>query len=199
MRTREAAMILVLAAWPLAGCDEQNIFETIPEQVFHGTTQLWELGLEGFPSGFDIPTGTRFFVGPSSIGMSFGSFVLEGRDDGTLVFRPFATIAPGFTAVRVGLQDLGARPFSAVTEVPDGNYSLPNDSTGVAVVQGHTYAIRVSGSTPTGLIAINYGKLHVAEVGLQFPEDPRSRFARIEWAYQNQPQERNVTVVEGSP
>ena len=196
MRTRNALIWLLLALPSItAACEEENIFESIPERVDHGTDQLWQLGFEGFPSGFDLPTGTRFFVGPSRIDPDFGTFVLDQRTDGTLIFRPYSTLASGFSRVRLGMIDLGARSFESVTVVPEGGYSSPIDSLGVPVVQGHTYAFRIS--TPLGTVtALNYAKVHVVQVARQVASDPRSRFVRFEWAYQQQPQDRDVAVVE---
>lgn len=198
MRARRRAALLVLLCGALVGaCKERNPFEGVPERVDHGASQIWELGLEGFPNAFDVPTGRRFIVGADAIASSFGTFVLDARPDGTLVLRPFSTIAPGFSSSRVGIQDLGALSFEAVTEVPDGGYKAPGDSTGVPVVEGHSYALRISTQFPSGLLALNYAKVHVSQLGRQSPNDPRSRFVLFEWAYQNRPQERNVTVVDG--
>ena len=199
MRRRNPLVWLLLALPAVAGaCDEENLFESIPERVDHGTDQIWQLGSEGFPSGFDLPTGTRFFVGPSPINPDFGTFVLDQRTDGTLIFRPYSTLAFGFSSVRVGMIDLGARTFESVTVVPEGGYSSPTDSLGVPVIQGHTYAFRIS--TRLGSVtALNYGKIHVSQVARQIPDNPRSRFVRFEWAYQNQPQDRDVAVEEDGP
>jgi hypothetical protein len=197
MRAREVIALLAIVGAPLAGaCDEESPFETVPEEVIHGTDQIWELGLEGFPAAFDLPSGQRFVVGASAISGSFGTVVLEGREDGTLVFRSFATLAPDFSFARVGLQDLGPRSFASVTEVPEGGYTVPSDSTGVPIVEGHTYALRISTVFAGGIVGLNYGKITVTEVGLQFPADPRSRFVRFDWAYQVQPQDLNVAVEE---
>ena len=203
MRTRDGAprggwqarvLTVIVAALALAAaCDEQNPFRTIPEDVRTGASQLWELGLEGFPSAYDIPTETRFFVGPSSVLSSIGTFVLASRSDGTLVLRSYAPLAPGFSVVRTGIQDLGAAPYESVLEVPEGGYTLSSDTLGVPVVEGHTYAVRTS-IPSQGVVFINYAKVHVIDVGLQFPADPGSRFILFEWAYQNQPLNRNVTV-----
>ena len=195
MRTRDALAWLLLALPVAAACEEENPFEAIPEQVDHGTDQIWQLGFEGFPSGFDLATGTRFFVGPSRIDPDIGTFVLDQRADGTLIFRPYSTLASQFSSVRVGMIDLGARSFESVTVVPESGYSAPTDSLGVPVVQGHTYAFRVS--TRLGAVtALNYGKIHVVQVARQVASDPASRFVRFEWAYQRQPQDRDVAVEE---
>lgn len=199
MRARELGRIvaLLLVSFVVA-CDEENPFQSIDEEVEHGTSQVWELGLATFPSGFDIPSGERFFVGPTTVPSTFGTFVLDARPDGTLVFRPYSTLVSVLSVVRTGIQDLGTVSFSSVAEVPDGGYSLPSDSLGVAVLAGHTYAFRIS-ITDQAVIPINYAKLHVIELGQQLPGDPRSRFIRFEWAYQEQPLNRNVTVEDGGP
>jgi hypothetical protein len=199
MRTRDttrrfrALALIALALAGTAACDEANPFRTIPEEVRTGSSQLWELGLLGFPSGYDIPTETRFFVGPSSVLSSVGTFVLASRDDGTLVLRPYAPFAPGFSVVRTGIQDLGAVSFDAVVEVPEGGYTSSSDTLGVPVVEGHTYALRIS-IPSQGVVFINFAKLHVVDVGQQLPGDPGSRFILFEWAYQNQPLNRNVAA-----
>lgn len=199
MPARSLARVAALALIALvAACDEENPFQSIDEEVEHGSSQLWELGLDGFPSGFDIPTGERFFVGPSSVLTTFGTFVLVARSDGTLVLRPYATLVSGFSSVRTGIQDLGVRSFEAVESVPEGGYNSPSDSLGVPVVAGHTYAFRLS-IAQQGVVFINYAKLHVQEVGLQFPQNPGSRFVRFEYAYQEQPLNRNVAVEPTAP
>jgi hypothetical protein len=199
MRARDLGRILALVLVSLVvACGEENPFQSIEEEVDHGTSQVWELGLETFPSGFDIPTGERFFVGPTSVPSTFGTFVLDVRTDGTLTFRPYSTLVPLLSAVRTGIQDLGPRPFSSVTEVPDSGYNSPSDSLGVPVVEGHTFAVRIS-ITNQPVIPINYAKLHVIEVGQELPSDPGSRFIHFEWAYQEQPLNTNVTVENGAP
>ena len=56
--------------------------------------------------------------------MVVGSFevtwVLDGGDGGPLVFRPYSTLAPAGSLLRVGIQDLGAIPYESVTEAPEG-------------------------------------------------------------------------------
>lgn len=184
---------MAAVALSAAACDEENPFRTIPEEVFAGESKVWEMGLEGFPSAFDIPTETRFFVGPSSVLTSVGTFVLASRTDGTLVLRSYAPLAPGFSVVRAGFQDLGAVPFESVVEVPEAGYTSASDTLGVPVVEGHTYAVRIT-IPSQGVTFVNYAKLHVIDVGLQFPNDPRSRFILFEWGYQNQPLNRNVAI-----
>ena len=196
MRARDAGGCLALALIAFAAaCEDQNPFESVDPEVETGASQVWELGLEGFPSGFDIPSGERFFVGPTTTLSTFGTFVLEARTDGTLVFRPYSTLASVLSSVRTGIQDLGTRPFTAITEAPEGGYTAPSDSLGVPVVAGHSYAFRISIANQ-GIIPINYAKLHVIEVGQQFPGNARSRFIRFEWAYQQQPLNRSVAVEE---
>lgn len=199
MRAPRAALLAVACAMIVGACGERNPFDIVPERVDHGTSQIWELGLAGFPNAFDLPSGRRFIVGVSSIGSSFGSFVLVSDADGTLVFRPFATVAPGFSASRVGIQDLGASSFESVLEVPDGGYRAPSDTVGVPVVEGHTYAFRVTTQFAVGLLGLNYAKVHVLQVGQEVADDPRSRIVHFQWAYQNRPQDRNVTVVDEQP
>src|SRR5687768_16391106 len=167
MRARDLGRILALGLMSfVVACDEENPFQSIDEGVDHGTSQVWELGLETFPSGFDIPSGERFLVGVTTVPSTFGTFVLDARPDGTLVFRPYSTLVSVLSAVRTGIQDLGARSFSSVAEVPDGGYSSPSDSLGVPVLAGHTYAFRLT-DTSQAVIPINYAKLHVIEVGQQ--------------------------------
>ena len=184
--------LLVLVATLLAACDDENPFRNTTPQVFEGESQLWELGLPAFPSGWDFASAQRIFVGTDEIGGSTGTFLLDARPNGTLVFRAFSTfLAPGLSGVRTGIQDLGAVPFESVEEVPDGGYSDVNDSTGVPVEAGHVYAFRISRSQG-GIVPINYAKLAVLEVGTEFPGQPASRFARFRWAYQVQPLNRRV-------
>ena len=187
-----AGRLLVLGAILLAACDDENPFRNTTPQVFEGEAQLWELGLPAFPSGWDFASAQRIFVGTDEIGGSTGSFLLDTRPNGTLVFRAFSTfLAPGLSAVRTGIQDLGAVPFESVEEVPEDGYSEVDDANGVAVETGHVYAFRISRSQG-GIVPINYAKLAVLEVGTEFPGQPASRFARFRWAYQIQPLNRRV-------
>ncbi|HET6361059.1 MAG TPA: hypothetical protein VFH11_03275 [Gemmatimonadota bacterium] len=184
--------LLVLGATLLAACDDENPFRNTTPQVFEGESQLWELGLPAFPSGWDFASGQRIFVGTDEIGGSTGAFLLDARPNGTLVFRAFSTfLAPGLSGVRTGIQDLGAVPFESVEEVPEDGYSDVDDAAGVAVETGHVYAFRIS-RTQGGIVPINYAKLAVLEVGTEFPGQPASRFARFRWAYQVQPLNRRV-------
>jgi hypothetical protein len=189
---RLAGRLVLVLTVAFAACDDENPFRNTTPQVFEGENQLWEFGLPAFPSGWDFASAQRIFVGTDEVGGSTGTFLLDARPDGTLVFRPFSTfLAPGLSSVRTGIQDLGAVPFESVEEVPDGGYADVDDSTGVAVEAGHVYAFRISRSQG-GIVPINYAKLAVLEVGTEFPGQPGSRFARFRWAYQVQPLNRRV-------
>ena len=184
--------LLVLVAALLAACDDENPFRNTNPQVIEGESQLWELGLPAFPSGWDFASGQRIFVGTDEIGGSSGTFLLDARPSGTLVFRAFSTfLVPGLSGVRTGIQDLGAVPYESVDEVPEDGYSAVDDEAGVPVEAGHVYAFRISRSQG-GIVPINYAKLAVLEVGTEFPGQPGSRFARFRWAYQVQPLNRRV-------
>jgi hypothetical protein len=177
---------------PLAACDDENPFRNVSPQVFEGESQLWELGLPAFPSGWDFDTGQRIFVGTDEVGVSSAEFLLDARPNGTLVFRAFSTfLAPGLTSARTGILDLGAVPYESVEEVPEDGYSDVNDSAGVPVQAGHVYAFRLT-NTQLGVRTFNYAKLEVIQVGTEVPSDPLSRFARFRWAYQVQPLNRRV-------
>jgi hypothetical protein len=182
----------LLAALLLAtpGCDEDNPFRNVPDEVSTGSSQVWEFSLGGFPSAFDFPTQQRFFVGEGEFASSIGNFLLDARADGTLILRPFSSLVD-FTLSRTGIQDLGPVDFDAVLEAPETGYIAVDDSAGVAVVAGHVYAFRIT-RLQSGAIPINYAKLVVLETGPEFPEDPRSRFVRFDWSYQNQPQNRRL-------
>ncbi|MDX1623997.1 MAG: hypothetical protein R3199_08445 [Gemmatimonadota bacterium] len=199
MGRTKALVALALLVALAAACEEENPFRNQPAIVTSGMDRVWELDLDGFPSGFDFTTGTRFFVGTTEPRTSSGSWVLAARADGTLVFRAFSTLAPRLSLVRTGIQDLterqGVRSFEAVTEVPGDGYSASDDSTGVAVVEGHVYAFQIRRIRP-GFAPINFAKLEVVSVEREFPDDPRSRSVRFRWAYQTQPLNRNVTVEE---
>lgn len=192
--TKTRITLAALAALALGACDEENPFRNTSPQVVSGENQVWELGLPAFPSGWDFASGTRIFVGTDEITGATGAFVLDDRTDGTLAFRPFSTLlAPGLSAARTGIQDLGAVPWESVEEVPEGGYGDVNDASGVAVQSGHVYAFRISRQQGT-IVPINYAKLQVIEVGTEFPGQPASRFARFRWAYQLQPLNRRVAV-----
>lgn len=191
---RATIILAVAASMAVAACDEDNPFQNVPPFVIDGTSQVWELELEGFPSAFNLGTGSRFFVGVDDLGPIDAMWVLAAREDGTLVFRPFSTVVvPAFSLLRVGIQDMGPVSFESVTEAPDSGYSNVSDSTGVPVIEGHVYTFRITqlGTIPT---QINFAKLDVIEVGRQFPEDPRSRFIRFRWAFQVQPLNRTLVV-----
>lgn len=191
---RRTILLAVAAAMAIAACGEDNPFRNEPPFVLVGTSQVWELELEGFPSAFSLGTGLRFFVGVDDLGPVDAMWVLAAREDGTLVFRPFSTlVVPAFSLLRVGIRDMGAVSFESVAEAPDGGYSDVNDSTGVPVIEGHVYTFRITqlGTIPT---RTNFAKLEVIEVGQQFPEDPRSRFIRFRWAFQVQPLNRTLVV-----
>ncbi|HEY7471031.1 MAG TPA: hypothetical protein VIE68_01665 [Gemmatimonadota bacterium] len=191
-RSLRVALLPILVAASLAACDEGNPFRNTTPQVFSGEDQIWELGLASFPSGWDFSTAQRIFVGTDEINGGDGSFLLDARSDGTLVFRSFSTfLAPGLSNVRTGIRDLGAIPYESVEEVPDGGYSDVNDSTGVAVQAGHVYAFRIT-QEQGGILPINYAKLEAIQVGTQFPGQPQSRFVVFRWAYQVQPLNRRV-------
>lgn len=182
------AGVLALAAGP--SCDEDNPFRSINPNVTTGESQIWELSLAGFPSGWDFAIEERLFIGTGGFGSTRGSWLLDSRSDGTLILRSFSSLTD-FTAVRTGIQDLGAIDFDTVIDVPEGGYSSVEDSTGVPAVEGHVYAFRISLLTG-GAIPINYAKLRILETGTEFPGDPRSRFVRFQWSYQRQPLNRRV-------
>lgn len=187
-------VLATLAALTLAACDEENPFQNTSPQVVSGESQVWELGLPAFPSGWDFFSGTRIFVGTDEISSGSGVFILDSRIDGTLVFRPFSTLFPsGVSVTRTGIQDLGAVSWESVEDVPGDGYSDVNDSTGVAVLPGHVYAFRISRQQGT-IVPINFAKLQVIEVGTEVPGQPGSRFARFRWAYQVQPLNQHVAV-----
>jgi hypothetical protein len=183
--------LAALVALALAGCDEGNPFQNTAPQVLDGESQVWELGLPAFPSGWDFAFGRRVFVGTDEISGSTAAFLLDERTDGTLIFRPFSTFLAAGSIVRTGISDLGAIPYESVEEVPEGGYSDVNDSTGVVVESGHVYAFRIS-RQQGGVVPINYAKLGVTQVGSEFPSQPKSRFVRFLWAYQVQPLNRSV-------
>lgn len=182
---------LMVSCWFTAACDEDNLFRNTTPIIESGSGQVWELALPAFPSAWDFPSGQRFFVGTTQIGSVTGSWALDSRADGTLIFRPFSTLVPELSLIRTGILDLGAVSFESVTEAPDGGYSDVADSTGVPVVQGHVYAFRLT-QIGGGLVPVNFAKLLVTRVEQEFPEDQRSRFIEFQWAYQVQPLNRTL-------
>jgi hypothetical protein len=182
------AVLLVATA-----CDEDNPFRSVVPVVNEGDSEVWELALPEFPSGWDFAVGERFFIGTTEIGSTFGTWVLDSRTDGTLILRPFSTLAPGLSLIRTGIIDLGAVPFDTVEIAPAGGYSSVSDPAGVPVIEGHTYAFRISFITG-GVVPINYAKLSVIDLGQEFAGNPSSRFIRFEWAYQVQPLNRRLVA-----
>ena len=198
-RTRACRFAVgLLVALLASACDEENPFRATPPQVLSGQSQVWELALPAFPSGYDFARGERFFLGslrgpgrdPLS-GRIIGDWVLDARADGTLVFRSVSTLAPELVVTRTGVRDLGPAPFESIEEVPGDGYSAADDSLGVPVVEGHVYAFRISDLSQI-TAPINYAKLEVIELGQELAGDPRSRFIRFRWAYQVQPLNRRV-------
>lgn len=192
--TMRSLLVVVMVLLGASACDEENPFRTVAPVINGGDAQVWELALPGFPSGWDFPAGERFFVGTSEIGSTFGTWVLDSRADGTLIFRPFSTLAPDLSFIRTGIIDLGSVPFDAVESAPGGGYSSVNDPAGVPVIEGHTYAFRISFVATGGVVPINYAKLSVIDVDQEFAGDPNSRFIRFEWAYQVQPLNRRLVA-----
>ena len=180
-----AAILLATAA-----CDEDNPFQSVSDEVSTGSSQIWELALTGFPSGFDFPTEQRIFIGEGGFASTLGNFLLDERADGTLILRPFSSLVD-FTTARTGIQDLGPVDFDALLEAPESGYIAVEDSAGVPAVAGHVYAFRIT-RLQAGAVPINYAKLVVLETGTEFQADPRSRFVRFDWAYQNQPLNRSL-------
>jgi hypothetical protein len=187
-------LVVVAVFFGATACDEENPFRSVEPVVNEGDDQVWELALAGFPSGWDFPASERFFIGTSEIGSTFGTWVLASRDDGTLIFRPFSTLAPNLSFIRTGIIDLGTVSFDAVESAPAGGYSSVNDAAGVPVIEGHTYAFRISFVATGGVVPINYAKLSVIDLDQEFAGDPNSRFIRFEWAYQVQPLNRRLVA-----
>ena len=194
IRTPRLAPIALVFAL-LAGCDDENPFRGIRPQIIVGASEIWELALPGFPSGFDFGDGVRFFVGTTPTGAFDGTFVLDARDDGTLVFRPFSLVAPGINRLSVRIHDAGAVPFESVDRAPSGPYTEPDDAEGIPVVEGHVYVFRIA-QLGGNVVPVNFAKLEVLGVGRENPADPRSRFILFRWAYQEQPLNRNLAVPE---
>lgn len=182
--------LLLLGLGAGAACDDGNPFRNVSPDVSTGESQVWELGLSGFPSGWDFPRAERLFIGSGGFGSSIGNWLLDARADGTLILRSFSSLTDR-TLVRTGIQDLGPVDFDMVIEVPESGYSAVDDSTGVPAVEGHVYGFRIS-QLSTGVIPINFAKLRIIETGVESPGDPRSRFVRFEWSYQRQPLNRRV-------
>lgn len=197
MRNRKRTLrglTIAMAGLAVLACEDTNPFQNTLPQVVTGESQVWELGLTSFPSGWDFPTAQRIFVGTDEIGSTTGTFVLDADPSGVLVFRPFSTLlAPGLLGVRTGILDLGTVAYESIEELPGEGYSDVNDSTGVSVQQGHVYAFRITRQQGS-VLPINYAKLEVIEVGSEFPEIPDSRYVRFRWAYQVQPLNRRVAV-----
>lgn len=190
MRMRRFATAVAMLAMTSA-CEEDNPFRNQPPEVTGGESQVWELSLPAFPSGWDFRLGRRLFIGSTEIGRSIGAWVLDANVDGALVFVPFSEIAPDLTTLRTGIADLGPVAFESIAEVPSQGYAA--DSSGVRVFEGHVYAFRMT-DLGVGASPVNYAKLEVTEIGQEFAGDPRSRFIRFQWAYQEQP--LNLRVVE---
>ena len=189
-RRRRAAVAVALLSLTSLGCEDDNPFRNVSPDITTGESRVWELALPGFPSAWDFPTARRLFIGSGGFSSSIGSWLLDERTDGTLILRSFSSLVD-FTLVRTGIQDLGAVDFDTVIEAPGDGYSAVDDSTGVPAVEGHVYAFRISRLT-TGVIPINFAKLRIIEIGMEFPDDPQSRFVRFEWSYQQQPLNRRV-------
>ncbi|MFN2432566.1 MAG: hypothetical protein ABR599_07090, partial [Gemmatimonadota bacterium] len=75
--------------------------------------------------------------------------------------RSISSLVRGFATHQVALRDLGAIDFDGLDEVPADGYVDEEDSTGVAIVQGHVYALRIQSTT----LPPNFAKLVVDAVG----------------------------------
>lgn len=185
-------LILITAIAALGyGCGEGNPFEGSTPIVLEGEGRVWQFALETYPSGWDLAVGDRLFLGTQPFNAVIGSWILDEREDGTLVFKNFATFLPEASAVRTTMQDLGPISYEDLEVVPEGGYSEVNLPEGLEVIAGHTYAFRES-RIVQGVVPVNYAKLQVTRIGQEFPDDPDSRFIEFIWAFQGQPRNRRV-------
>lgn len=185
---REVLRLLPLAAAALVGlaaCGEGDPFGVDPN-VNEGSSRIFEVTAPDLPSAFDLFSGRRLFLGSGDVDAGSGDFFLDGASQSSdLRLRSIASLVTGETTHQLEIQDLGAVDFDGLSEVPDDGYLEAEDTTGVAAVQGHVYAIRVVRST----LGPNYAKLVIDTVGATGPGFER-QFVDFRFALQVQPDNR---------
>ncbi len=143
-----------------AGCGGDD--NLLSPGLREGSARIWEVSAQDFPSGFDVVAERRLFLGSGDISSALGDFFLDGPPGSTdLRLRSLASLLRAEPVHPVGLQDLGAIDFEGLDVAPDDGYTESEDSTGVAVVAGHVYVLRITRSS----IDDNFAKLIVDSVG----------------------------------
>jgi hypothetical protein len=172
-----------------AGCGGGNEALLSPG-LRNGTVRLWEVSEPTLPNAFDVFSGRRLFLGSGDIGASFGDFFVDGAPGSTdLRLRSIASLLLAESVHLVGLQDLGPVDFDGLEIAPSDGYLESEDSTGVAVVQGHVYALRITRTN----IDDNFAKLVVDGVG-GAEGDPDSQFLDFRYVIQTEPGNRRFDL-----
>ena len=184
MRPRPLRALTAGLALLGAGCGEGDPLGNLRPEVREGGGRIWEVSAEQLPSAFDIVSGRRLFLGSGDIGPTAGDIFLEGTPGSTeLRLRSVASLLRAQASHAVELQDLGEVDFATLEGVPDdGDYLDSEDSTGVAAVQGHVYALRIRRSE----LPPNFAKLVIDAVGTT-ADDPDQQFIDFRFAVQIQP------------
>ncbi len=183
---RAALLVLGLAAAGCSGGDEALLSPGLRE----GTVRLWEVSEPTLPNAFDVFSGRRLFLGSGDISASFGDFFVDGAPGSTdLRLRSIASLLLAEPVHLVGLQDLGPIDFDGLEMAPSDGYLDSEDSTGVSVVEGHVYVLRIRRTN----IGDNFAKLVVDGVG-GTEGDPDSQFIDFHYVIQTEPGNRRFDL-----
>lgn len=175
MTLRRLAMLALLVT--CVACGDEDPLGTVEPDVVEGADRIWEVAAADRPSAFDVLAGRRLFLGSGEVGAALGDVFLDSVG-GELRLRPISGLVRLLAVHQVEIQDLGPVSFDTLVELPTDGYEEANDEDGVAVVQGHVYALRIRRSQ----LGDNFGAFSVDAVA----GDPGARFVEFRYAAQAQ-------------
>ncbi|HEY7462290.1 MAG TPA: hypothetical protein VIC59_10500 [Gemmatimonadota bacterium] len=181
-----APLLLGLAA---AGCSSGNEALVSPG-LRNGMVRLWEVSEPTLPNALDVFSGRRLFLGSGDVTANFGDFFVDGAPGSTdLRLRSLASLLLAESVHVVGLQDLGAIDFDGLVTAPSDGYLDSEDSTGVSVVAGHVYVLRITRTNAGD----NFAKLVMDGIG-GVEGDPDSQFIDFHYVIQTEPGNRRFDL-----
>lgn len=183
MTLRAICAAAATAALLVAGCGDDDVLGVRPD-VREGADRIWETDAEDLPSAYDFLSSRRLFLGGDDIG-ALGDVFLDGQS-GELRLRSISGLVRALAVHAVELQDLGPVGFETVDVLPTEGYLEAEDEQGLAVVDDHVYALRITRST----VGANYAKVVVDAIG----GEPGQRF--IDFRFSAQVQAENPDVTE---